>query len=326
MFRLILCSPERETVGPDCLKDVSHHVVLSYRANVEDLGINKMKGLFGGYPSQLYALPMSEVQAEYNLAELRDLQSLPLKLTPAQKTAFIYRVLEQYWEYQGRYYFITNNCASEAMGFLRGVIDSPQVRAFSGLNPQRIRDQLVASGLADESVLADEWKAIESGYLFKSRKEYIEHSLAGLLAVDPNFPKDGTPEARRHWISQYVPTAPDARRSFLARAFTQESYIQAIKEKKLMNKVAGIAVKNHDQQTTHDLVDLNTNVNHWGRLASGYGVPLERDFIPQAHFQADAEKKTAHDRLKSWVTQEFGTELKELDAIEDNKAYIQSLF
>jgi hypothetical protein len=115
MFRLVVCAPFRKVVGPECLGDVSHHIVLSYRANVSDLTINYASGLTGKYPSQLYLLRYLEIQQEYTKFELRDLISIPLKLTLDQKKDFIDLTLERFWTYQGKYYFIDNNCGTEVV-------------------------------------------------------------------------------------------------------------------------------------------------------------------------------------------------------------------
>ena len=81
MFRLVVCAPFRKTVGPECMDDVSHHVALSYRAYMSDINISYSKGMFGQYPSQLFIMRYLEVQQEYTKFDLRDLYSVPLKLT-----------------------------------------------------------------------------------------------------------------------------------------------------------------------------------------------------------------------------------------------------
>lgn len=55
--------------------------------------------------------PLSDVIIEYAEREFRDLDSVPLRTTEAEKRQFIYRALEIYWGYKGRYFFLTNNCA-----------------------------------------------------------------------------------------------------------------------------------------------------------------------------------------------------------------------
>ena len=129
MFRLVICAPERIDVitqkiipatvlGPECLKDKLYHLVVSYRANVEDATLNYYKGIFGGYPSTLFILNFADVLDEYNKDELRDVKSYPLKFSLEDKKDFINRVIEEHWNYQGSYKFFTNNCAVESQDLL----------------------------------------------------------------------------------------------------------------------------------------------------------------------------------------------------------------
>src|SRR5690606_32463256 len=52
MLRLVVCAPGREP-GPECRLDLSHHLVLSFRAFVDDVQLSSWAGLTGGYPSRL---------------------------------------------------------------------------------------------------------------------------------------------------------------------------------------------------------------------------------------------------------------------------------
>ncbi|MGE3757459.1 MAG: hypothetical protein AB7H97_06875, partial [Pseudobdellovibrionaceae bacterium] len=48
MYRLVYCKPGRP-LGPDCRNDISNHLVISYRAQVDDMNINNIAGLRGDY-------------------------------------------------------------------------------------------------------------------------------------------------------------------------------------------------------------------------------------------------------------------------------------
>ncbi|MGZ3809902.1 MAG: DUF7844 domain-containing protein, partial [Bacteriovorax sp.] len=88
MFRIVMCAPERfdpitnrvvpaTPFGKKCLDDKLFHLVVSYRANVEDATLNTFKGVLGGYPSMLFILNFGDVLDEYNRDELRDVVSYP---------------------------------------------------------------------------------------------------------------------------------------------------------------------------------------------------------------------------------------------------------
>lgn len=80
MLRLVICAPGRPR-GPDCRLDLQEHLVLSYRAFVNDVQLSSWDGLTGAYPSRLFVLPLAQVIDEYTKTELRSLASVPLKLS-----------------------------------------------------------------------------------------------------------------------------------------------------------------------------------------------------------------------------------------------------
>src|SRR3546814_2080031 len=76
------------------------------------------RGLTGSYPSRLYLLPLQQVVDEYTRVELRGLQSIPLRLDDTEIAGLLERAARVHWSYDGRYRFITNNCAVETYKLL----------------------------------------------------------------------------------------------------------------------------------------------------------------------------------------------------------------
>uniref|UniRef100_A0A1I8APJ4 DUF4953 domain-containing protein n=1 Tax=Steinernema glaseri TaxID=37863 RepID=A0A1I8APJ4_9BILA len=60
MLRLVICAPGRPR-GPDCRLDLDQHLVLSYRAFVNDVQLSSWDGLTGAYPSRLFVLPLAQL-------------------------------------------------------------------------------------------------------------------------------------------------------------------------------------------------------------------------------------------------------------------------
>lgn len=143
MIRLVICAPSRKVAGPECMNDVSHHLVLTYRAFVTDINMNYMKGMFGGYPSQLFIMKFLEIQQEYTKFEFRELYSVPLKMTQDQKTDFLKVTLERFWAYEGKYYFFNNNCGTEAQKHLAFALDESQSSLIGSLTPQKIYQDIL---------------------------------------------------------------------------------------------------------------------------------------------------------------------------------------
>ncbi|MBC7428031.1 MAG: DUF4105 domain-containing protein [Bacteriovorax sp.] len=171
MFRLVICAPERfdaitnRTIpatlhGKKCLDDKLFHLVVSYRANVEDAKLNYMKGVFGGYPSMLYILNFSDVLDEYNRDELRDISSFPLILTAKEREEFILKVKEEHWNYRGSYKFINSNCATESYDLLKSALERTQLNTKSSVSPKGVLEDLDAlSFLSVKSTETEVYKA-----------------------------------------------------------------------------------------------------------------------------------------------------------------------
>ncbi|MCM2351477.1 MAG: DUF4105 domain-containing protein [Bacteriovoracaceae bacterium] len=143
MFRLVVCAPFRKKAGPECLNDISHHLALSYRASMTDLSINYAKGMMGHYNSQLFVMRYFEVQQEYTKFGLRDLYSVPLKMTELQKKDFIDLTLERYWTYQGKYYFLDNNCGTETVKHLAVALTEEESRLIGSITPHKIFKDII---------------------------------------------------------------------------------------------------------------------------------------------------------------------------------------
>ena len=177
MLRLVVCAPGREP-GPDCLLDLEHHLVLSFRAFVGDLQLSSWDGLTGEYPSRLFILPLGQVVDEYTRLELRGLQSIPLSLSAAQRTALVRQAVQLHWSYDGRYYFVSNNCAVETLKLLRIGTRHAQLAGLESLTPTGLLAALDSRGLADRRVVADRQAALRHGFYFDSQRERYERMLA----------------------------------------------------------------------------------------------------------------------------------------------------
>ncbi|WP_036206449.1 DUF4105 domain-containing protein [Novilysobacter arseniciresistens] len=167
MLRLVVCAPGRPP-GPECRLDLDHHLVLSFRAFVDDMQISSWRGLTGSYPSRLFVLPLAQVVEEYTRVELRGLQSIPLRLGPAEITGLVERAAQLHWSYDGRYYFVSNNCAVETFKLLHDGVPRLTGEPLASITPTGLRRRLVEQGIADAGVLDDRDEARRLGYYFEA--------------------------------------------------------------------------------------------------------------------------------------------------------------
>lgn len=331
MFRLIVCAPDRKEVGPECLKDVQYHVVVSYRANVQDLVLSYGKGLLGGYPSQIFILPLSEIINEYNKLELRDLISLPLALQPEQKRDFVLRTIEQYWEYQGRYYFLTNNCATEAMNFLQGVVDDKRIQDLHNWTPLGLENDLIKSGFLNSSLLKDKTQSIADGYFFPSKRPILDDAFANiqekvaLLPVDKTdrYMNETSAEERLSWFTAAMHGTSGQEHTKLAAYFyLLESFISSRSEQDLGKSMTQALEKLNEQKNSTISTDLLQTVRGeqpWSRLSSGYGIPLTQDFDTSSADAHESQKAEMIKKLQDWMKVTFKEELEEFSRIDENK-------
>lgn len=118
MFRVVVCA-EGDS-GEDCVSNSFDDIVLGFGAYVSGMQIDPIKGVFGKYPSLIFPATMSNIKNEYNRTGLRDLTSIPVNFTKEEVKFFVYRALQNFWSYRGKYYYLTNNCATESNDFLMG--------------------------------------------------------------------------------------------------------------------------------------------------------------------------------------------------------------
>ncbi|MDD2059759.1 DUF4105 domain-containing protein [Pseudomonas sp. GD03860] len=207
MLRLVICAPGRPR-GPDCRLDLDQHLVLSYRAFVNDVQLSSWDGLTGAYPSRLFVLPLAQVIDEYTKTELRSLASIPLKLGRTELESLVRQAAEMHWSYDGNYYFLSNNCAVETLKLLRSGTANPRLTDLDSIMPNGLLEVLQGRGLADVSVLDDPREALRLGYRFDSYRDRYQAMFLVLkqqLPIPQNSVEswlEQSAEQRQQWFKQ----------------------------------------------------------------------------------------------------------------------------
>jgi len=209
MLRLVVCAPGRP-LGPDCRLDLQHHLVLSFRAFVGDVQISNWRGLTGSYPSRLFALPMGQVIDEYTKVELRGLRSVPLALSREEIDALATRAAQLHWNYDGRYYFISNNCAVETHKLLHDAIPRLAALPIDSIRPNGLLSRLRQAGVTDESAMpADADAQARLGYWFAPANAQYE-AMYAVARQELDLPAADA--------AAWLALPPDAREPALRRA------------------------------------------------------------------------------------------------------------
>lgn len=326
MLRLVVCKPGR-VPGPDCRLDLEHHRVLSFRAFVGDVQISNWRGLTGGYPSRLFVLPLQQVVDEYTKVELRGLQSLPLRLHREEIASLLERTAQVHWSYDGRYYFVSNNCAVETAKLLQAGVPRLGEAGLAQLSPRGLKRRLVRLDALDERVLADRSAAQAQGYYFASARDQYQQLFAvaaaqlALPARDVHGWLKLPARQRAPWLLQ-----GDLRAS--AGLLLLEQAAQRRAELRARDVLKRQLLAAPDSAATRSLRALLEQGGQWLRPGTllqdgGYGLPLadEQALLSTAVATASAQAVPAWQALRSRLRQQLPVrQREEMDAIDTNLA------
>jgi hypothetical protein len=285
MIRLVTCAPDRTEVGPACLEDVAYHVILSYRANIDDVIINNWDGLTGKYPSQLMTFPNGNIVDEYTSGQWRELISLPLKFTEKQKDLFVLSALEHIWSYSGSYKFLTNNCATEADQLVRAVLPKNHpYQSVGSITPLGMYTDLNRYKLIDVSLVDDKIKARAAGHFYPSRKVALDAAYDKAKKLYGGY-KDITEltlqstAAERREVYEHIESYED-----IGSVYLVEKYISSVVERGLQAVISRSIQSDRLTdvelgESIDKLIASGQNRLPWKFATKGYGIPLASEII-----------------------------------------------
>jgi len=326
MLRLVVCAPGRAP-GPDCRLDLSHHRVLSFRAFVDDVQISSWAGLAGQYPSRLFVLPMEQVIDEYTKVELRGLRSVPLRLSQGEIAAVLERAGQLHWSYDGRYYFLGNNCAAETWKLLHDSVPRLAEQGIGSITPTGLLRRLENAGVADASVIDDNAEALRLGYRFESQGAYFDQLYAAAKAslslpystVTQWF--DLSPEQRRPWIERADLRASAA--LLLLEQAAQRRALAQVRDALKRRYLASGRADGDASDVVRRLLKESVYLGQPSRLldGGGYGIPQaeERTTLQARSAKLQADLLATRAQLEHGAREWMGAQQRErLDGIVAN--------
>ncbi|WP_282278445.1 DUF4105 domain-containing protein [Stenotrophomonas sp. PS02297] len=280
MLRLVVCAPGRAP-GPACRMDLQYHRVLSFRAFVGDVQLSNWRGLTGSYPSRLFVLPLDRVVEDYTRVELRGLSSVPLRLRREEIAALLEQAARVHWTYDGRYYFVSNNCAVETWKLLHDGVPRLAGRRLSSITPVGLLRRLERGGDAVPVSPGDRAAAVRAGYYFESDapryRQLFEVVRAGLQppVADVERWLELPPGERRRWMD-----ADDERVLAALLVLEQAAWRRGeLRVRDLLKR--SLLARGGDAAALERVRGLLAQAGLLlapGMLASeGYGLPLERE-------------------------------------------------
>jgi hypothetical protein len=341
MFRIVMCNKARKEVGPNCLNDIDDHIIVSYRANSGDWSVSAWDGLVGKYPSQLFLYRLyPNIVNEYTVDQFRSLVSLPLKLTDVEKSRFVARVTEQYWQYSGKYYFVTNNCATEALHLLKGVYRDYSFQKWNVLTPVGLYEKLSSAGYIDTALLKNEDQAEKHGYHFPSEQNLYVAAFNQIKAVSPAdvpvnsfhaYVTGSTAQNRLELYKKLLALDSNKTQKLANPFFILETYIRHAAGNNYMSSIMG-NLQNESgkmEQEMNQVLDMSNQALPWNSASQGYGIPLPGDqsSSPAATAHEDeqsAQVKALYADVMSWAEVHLKAQATELASTQSNEKFFLS--
>lgn len=344
MFRLVICAPGKE-VGPGCLQDIKEHIVISFRADIDELKMSYLKGITGAYKSQMFLMNLMEVIDEYTVGEFRDVTSLPIHLSRAQIKSFTHSALELFWSYKGKYYFFTNNCATEAMNLLRSAYpDSTMMQKKNILTPLSLYNFLLKQNLVDSSILDNKEEAIYKGYLFEGVTKQLQTSLEYFVKLKKNVADNLeelekiSGEERLALYEKGIKKFNDSKgkRMALANALRVENKIYQALNNRFNKAVISLVTDDKENskidKETLEKIEKELSALFFrnaldGNLSHGYGIAMddEIDSVAIREFtKASTEMNDAQEEISAFLAEYFPEMIQKLADSKNNKAHLIS--
>jgi hypothetical protein len=156
-LRLVIC-PQENSTDAECDANLYQHIVLGYMAHVDDIKINRLKGLFGDYKAYLYANSFMDVYQIYTISE-------------QEREAMLRSLAEIHWGFAGDYKFTHRNCSSLMQLALSAMWPNfSEEKSLQALywRPDSFFQALQTTTIAYSSALTDLELAEEGGFYFAS--------------------------------------------------------------------------------------------------------------------------------------------------------------
>ena len=300
--------------------DTKTDLVVGFSGQMEGTVIDGLKGLTGKYASRLIISPFNKIRKSYTKDQLRGLNSYPISMSEEEKESFLNEVLTLYWEYSGRYYFFTNNCATEALDLLKTSLLNNKLMNKEVLSPLGLRKVLLREGLISE----------ETKTYFPSNIELLEKVFSRIKGLSEGMK-----------LEDYLNLSASERALLITETKFEKTSLYALLsfeltfsarenldiEKKMLLTIHKLPENDPIKTVARRAVGLSNGLTFGFNIAEGYGIPKEEDFISGMEEELRSmEEELAKEfgKMGEWVKEYLGETLSEVKTIEKNVSLIQS--
>lgn len=125
-------------------------IIVSFSAYSGDFGFSSWDGFVGNYPSKVHFSKMEDTLQDYNYFQNREIEEFPILFSDKEKERFLNMLLKIYWEYNGKYYFVSNNCAVELFKLFQFAKNEFDFFHEKIITPSGILEKLLLYNLVDK--------------------------------------------------------------------------------------------------------------------------------------------------------------------------------
>jgi hypothetical protein len=272
-------------------------------------------------------------------------------LTDKQKREFLDLTLERYWTYQGKYYFLDNNCGTETVKHLQVSLSPQEEKLISSLTPLRIYKDILnhSEDLADDNLrgLSRE-QMIERHFLAPSMLSDINESYLLLLKYIPDFSSTSlesyinTSKASDRlrsyegFLSKVLSLDKEQQKQFVMKLSHFERYLDSRYLMELSKKA--IKMMDQDEKLKTEVLKMGQglkllSLHPWEVVKSRYGVPLKKEFESSFHSFLERRNPEVKNSLEAQMNslrmilgqKYFEKELKELEDLKKIKILTSDL-
>jgi hypothetical protein len=283
-----------------------------------------------------------EVQQEYTKFDLRDLYSIPLKMTADQKKDFLDLTIERFWTYQGRYYFLDNNCGTETAKHLAAALSDEEAKLIGSITPLKIYNDIVKhgndltdgnfDGLGREQMVAGKYIVESMFEELNSNYQVLRSHLESFKEKDfKKFIVKTNAETRLQDYQKFADSSinmnPDDKKQIVIKLVYLERYLASRFLMEVPKKA--MQLMNKDEQLKKEVMNMgeslkSLSIQPWEVVNARYGVPTAPEFeiqYPKFVSKRQNEIKMSIDSQMSNLQNILGKKYfaKELNELEELK-------
>lgn len=250
---------------------------MGFRAQILNNLINPFAGVIGAYPFRIEFTSIVDLKRSYQIEELRNLRSFKLHLTKNEIIKFVQLTLEIFWQYSGKYYFFSNNCAVESLQLIKSSVSLKHpIQGLYSISPKGLLQDLMTSKIISESeeTIISSYSEVLTAALTRLKSHQKISFLDSIRAYINENPLE-----RRKLITNI--SDHDVYKSISLYAL--EKYALDILESELLSKIETYIDKNKIEISMYTKPGSQWLVLH-EYINISYGIPFDSELIRDFDF------------------------------------------